>query len=120
MKKGGSPGLLRYLQQGFTKVLCCGHIHESVGVEKIESNNGQVVIFNAGSLKQGYFGEISIDENKNLEKIALYRIKGKLILPGHLEETLDVSNVRLIMQYFITPNNELKKMKIDLEDSYEY
>jgi len=120
LKKGGSPGLLKYLQQGFTKVLCCGHIHESVGVEKIDANNGSVVIFNAGSLKQGYFGEISIDENKSLEKIALYRIKGKLILPGNLEETLDASNVNLIMQYFITPENELKKMKTDFEDPYEY
>ncbi len=119
LKECGSIGLSKYLQQGNTKIVCCGHVHESVGADKIEDKN--LIVFNGGSLREGYFSEISIDEDdKKLDKISLYKIKGKLILLSKLEEKLDVDNVKLIMQYFITPNNELKKMKMDLEDPYEY
>lgn len=120
LKRGGSLGLEKYLQQGFTKIVCCGHIHESIGAEKIDTDKGPVIIFNAGSLKEGYFSEVSIDEDtKKLDKISLYKIKGKLLLLSDLEEKLDIDNVNLIMQYFLS-GNELKKLKIDLEDKYDY
>lgn len=77
----GSPGLREYLEQGFTKLLCCGHVHECVGVEKLNTEKGQVVVFNGGSLIDGYFSEIFLnDENKKLESITLYQLKEEEII----------------------------------------
>jgi len=117
----GSPGLTKYLQQGDTKILCCGHMHESVGVKKMITDKGPVIIFNGGSLRDGYFGEIIIDDKtKKMDKISLYQIKGKLILLSDLEQNLDVDNVKLLMEYVLTPDGELKKLKIDLNDKHDY
>lgn len=121
LKNGGSVGLEEYAKQGHTKLICSGHIHESVGAEKIDTGNGPVIVFNGGSLNEGYFGEIQIDdETKNMDKISLYRIKKRLILPSYLEETMDTGNIVLLMEYFLTPGKELKKIKTDLEEPYNY
>ncbi|MBL7101119.1 MAG: hypothetical protein ISS23_04150, partial [Nanoarchaeota archaeon] len=69
----------------------------------------------------GHFGEIYInDETKELDKILLYKIKGKLFLPSDLKENLDIDNVSLLMEYFLTKDGELKKLKIDLNDEHDY
>ena len=122
LRKVGSPGLTQYLMQGHTPILCCGHVHEAVGVEKISLNDdNHIVVFNGGSLKEGYFGEIHIDEEtKKLDKISLYQIKGKLILPEDVKENLDVNNVSLLAEYFLTKDGQLKKIKIDLNDEHDY
>jgi len=117
----GSPGLERYVHQGDTRLLCCGHMHESVGAEKIDSEKGPVVVFNAGSLSDGFFGELVIDEgSKKMDKVSLYKIKNRLILPPGMTGSADGGEACKIITYFLTPENELKKMKIDLEEKYDY
>ena len=117
----GGPGLTQYLIQGHTKLICCGHIHESVGVDKMKIEDEQVLVFNGGSLGDGYFGEIHIDdETKKIDKIELYQIKEKLLLPGDLKETMTADNITMLMKYFLTPEGKLKKMKVDFTDDFDY
>lgn len=118
----GSPGLTQYITQGHTNLLCCGHMHGAVGLDKIDTENeGSALVFNGGTLKQGYFAEISInDKTKKCDKIDLYQIKGKLLLSEDFKENLDINNVKLLMQYLITNKGELKKIKLDFTDKNEY
>ncbi len=125
MFEKGSPGLRSYIEQGHTKLLCCGHIHGGVGVQKIDTQKGPVLIFNGGSLKKGYFGEITLnDETGEVEKIELYQIKSKLIALSDedFNPKLDVDNIQLLMQYFLDEEGELKKIKLNFDpnDSNDY
>lgn len=81
----GSLGLREYLEQGFTKLLCCGHVHECIGVESLHTEKGVARVFNGGSLVDGYFSEITLnDKTKDLESIIIYQLTEKegLIIPG--------------------------------------
>ncbi|MBU4501536.1 MAG: hypothetical protein KKA79_03015 [Nanoarchaeota archaeon] len=112
----GSPGLTAYVKQGFTKLICCGHMHGGVGASNVKTEDGLAVVLNAGSLDHGYFTEINIDdETKEVDSINLYQIKPKIIQTDNSidwKEELDINNVELLIKYVIRPDGNLERIKL--------
>ncbi len=63
-RHAGSKAVLEYIKRTQPRLVMCGHIHESVAIDRV----GSTVIANPGAFQLGNFAEISLEEEA---KVAL-------------------------------------------------
>ncbi|MBI4448113.1 metallophosphoesterase [Candidatus Woesearchaeota archaeon] len=97
----GSFGILEYAKRGLSQLICSGHIHSAVGVEKVRTENKKfTAVINPGNFgrvngeRGGNFAEIEL-ENGRFTKATLYTFmtpndpKSLLIRSKHMKTVND-------------------------------